>query len=145
MSILVRRHTAAKPQSFWSTNHTNGANPASLRQMARWCGSWTNEIAPAARALMVAVLPLALAACADRADAPLSPGLGAAVASMDSQIIDPVPAEGIPEGSGARASAAIKRYETGRVKAPPGAGSGSAGVSSGAPEDPPASNPGTPK
>lgn len=96
--------------------------------------------------LLAAALPLA--ACADRADAPLSPSLGAAVASMDSQIIDPVPAEGIPEGSGARGAAAIKRYETGRVKAPPGAGSGSglsSGPDSGAAQDPPASNPGTPK
>jgi hypothetical protein len=97
--------------------------------------------------LLAAAVPLA--ACADRADAPLSPSLGAAVASMDVQIIDPTPAEGIPEGSGAKAALAIRRYETGRVKPPPSAGAttdagyGSDSAKGGDPE--PASNPGAPK
>lgn len=75
---------------------------------------------------------LALGGCMDRADQPLSPSLGAAVASMDAQIIDPTPAEGIPEGSGARAAQAIRRYETGKVKPPPGPGYGSVGADAGA-------------
>jgi hypothetical protein len=98
------------------------------------------------RALIIAALALPAAACASRADRPLSPSLGAAVASMDAQIIDPTPAEGAPQGSGARGVAAIKRYETGRVKAPPSAGTtGDAGYGADKGADAPASNPGTPK
>lgn len=99
------------------------------------------------RALAAAALALLTSACAARADGPLSPSLGAAVASMDSQIIDPTPAEGIPEGSGARTAAAIKRYETGRVKPPPSAGATTdAGYGSAADKGgEPATNPGTPK
>jgi hypothetical protein len=54
---------------------------------------------------------------------------------MDAQIIDPRPAEGIPEGSGPRAALAIKRYETGKVKPPPGPGYGSVGADQGASGD----------
>lgn len=92
---------------------------------------------PALPALAAAGL-IGLAGCANEIDAPLSPTFGASVASMNNQIIDPTPAQGIPETSGAKGSAAIARYEEDRVKDPPGAyrevrtgGPGAAGAGSG--------------
>jgi len=79
------------------------------------------------RLLILPVL-FGLAACTTPLDAPLSPTLGQAVASMDVQII-PAPADDRPpESSGARGVAAIKRYETGRVKQPRGAGTSEIGM-----------------
>lgn len=61
----------------------------------------------------------ALAGCASSVDAPMSSTFGQAVASMDSQIIAPTRiSDDPPASSGARAAAAIARYEKGEVKNP---------------------------
>jgi hypothetical protein len=51
-------------------------------------------------------------------DAPMSSTFGAAVASMDRQIIDPTPAQGLPSTSAVKAADAIARYENDRVTEP---------------------------
>jgi hypothetical protein len=70
--------------------------------------------------------PLAIAAAGALAtacttgplDAPLSTTFGEAVASMDRQIIDPTPAQGLPSTSAVKAADAIARYENDRVTEP---------------------------
>ena len=100
------------------------------------------------RALAVILAAAGLAACASPADAPLSSTFGQAVASMDSQIIDPTPAEGLPETSGARAVMGIRKYQEDRVTQPvstyterivsgPEGGSGDEGDSGGGGSDSP--------
>jgi len=62
---------------------------------------------------------LALAGCAERIDAPLSPTFGVAAASLDSQIAHPGPVDlRPPVTSGARAVLALRRYETDKVIQP---------------------------
>lgn len=63
-----------------------------------------------------------LAACSTPLDQPISPALGAAVASMNAQIIPAAVSNEPPPGSGAQAVAAVTRYETGKVKQPPAPG-----------------------
>ncbi|RAK52535.1 hypothetical protein [Phenylobacterium deserti] len=77
----------------------------------------------------LAILPLlALGACTTPLDAPLSPTLGQAVASMDAQIIPPTETDLPPESSGARGVAAVDRYQRGRVKQPPVTGTSEVGM-----------------
>ncbi|HEY8571552.1 hypothetical protein [Phenylobacterium sp.] len=71
----------------------------------------------------------------ERTDAPLGANFGLAVASMDNQIIDPTPALGPPETSGAKAAAAIRRYERGRVRQPQQGTSAFMGTDGGGDED----------
>jgi hypothetical protein len=73
-----------------------------------------------ARALIIAAAAAALAGCASQVDGPLSDSFGAAWASMDNQIIDPTPAEGVPATSAVKAADAIARYDNDRVTEPPG-------------------------
>lgn len=90
---------------------------------------------PFARLIAVAALCVGSSACMnafdpqwgsrDRADAPMSPTFGRALASMDNQIIDPTPAAGLPATSAAKAASAIGRYERGQV-IQPAAASGAA-------------------
>lgn len=75
------------------------------------------------RLAALAALCAGAGACLGPVDAPMSATLGDSVASMDNQIIDPRPAAGLPETSGAKAAAAIRRYERGEVFAPEAASS----------------------
>ena len=60
-----------------------------------------------------------LAGCAEHIDAPLSPTFGVAVATLDSQIVNPGPVDlRPPTSSAARGVLAIRRYEAGKVIAP---------------------------
>jgi hypothetical protein len=68
---------------------------------------------------LAALCAAALAGCAAPLDAPLSPSLGEAVATLQSQIIPPPAADDRPgESSAARAAAAIARYDNGKVIPP---------------------------
>jgi hypothetical protein len=70
-----------------------------------------------AATLISLVFVAAAGGCASPLDAPLSPTFGAAVASLEAQIIPPTAAtEQPPQGSGARGVAAIRRYERGEPK-----------------------------
>ena len=93
----------------------------------------------------LAILPLlALGACTTPLDAPLSPTLGQAVASMDAQIIPPTGIDLPPESSGARGVAAVGRYERGRVKQPPASGTSAIGILQASGENSSTSGDGTP-
>jgi len=62
---------------------------------------------------------LAAAACTTPIDAPQSPTLGEAVATLDKQIIAPAKVtDAPPESSAARAAEAIKRYERDEPRRP---------------------------
>jgi hypothetical protein len=64
------------------------------------------------RILACCAAPALLAACAERADAPLSPTFGKAVASLDAQIVPAPPPTSAPaQTSAARAIVAARRYE----------------------------------
>jgi hypothetical protein len=68
------------------------------------------------RALAMLVAAVALAGCAERLDAPLSPAFGKAVASLDAQIVPPDPSDGPADSSASRGVAAVRRYEKGQPK-----------------------------
>lgn len=68
--------------------------------------------------ILASVCAIGLCGCAQSIDAPLSPTFGQAVASMDSQIIPAPVSDQPPPSSGARATAAVGRYEKGEVYRP---------------------------
>jgi hypothetical protein len=68
--------------------------------------------------ILISVASALLGGCADNVDAPLSPTFGKAVASMDAQIIPAPVSEEPPSSSGARAAAAVGRYDRGEVYKP---------------------------
>ena len=72
--------------------------------------------------IAAALLALGLAGCSGApADEPLSPAFGAAVASLDSQIIDPTPASDAGDRSGRASELALRRYQEHRIIEPIGA------------------------
>jgi hypothetical protein len=64
-----------------------------------------------------AVLLAGLTGCAERADAPLSPTFGMAVASLQAQIVPPAAVPGPAQSSAARGIVAVTRYERGQPRA----------------------------
>jgi hypothetical protein len=66
--------------------------------------------------ILVPLCAAGLVGCAAPVDAPLSPTFGQAVASMQVQVIPVAVSDLAPESSGARAVAAVRRYEKGEVK-----------------------------
>jgi hypothetical protein len=78
--------------------------------------------------IVISVCAAALCGCAQSLDAPMSPTFGRAVASMDAQIIPAPISEEQPPSSGARAAAAIGRYEKGEVYKPETQATSSAGA-----------------
>lgn len=77
---------------------------------------------PYAHLALLGFAGVALGACSTRLDAPLSPTLGQAVASMNAQIVPAAFSEEPPEGSAATGVGAVTRYETDKVKALPSTG-----------------------
>jgi hypothetical protein len=64
---------------------------------------------------LILAAALGAAACQTPLDAPLSPTLGLAVATMQHQIVPTPVTDAPPEGSAARSAAAIDRYVRGEV------------------------------
>jgi hypothetical protein len=73
---------------------------------------------PLLGALAILAAGLAAGCTTGPLDAPMSTTFGAAVASMDRQIIDPTPAEGLPSTAAVKAADTIARYENDRVTEP---------------------------
>ncbi len=79
-------------------------------------------------AALAALGPLLLCAgCDTPLQEPLSPSFGAAVASLDVQILPSDPNPAPPPGSGAVGAAAVARYQTGHVIEPNSAGTSEVG------------------